>query len=148
MKRNLRSLTKLNGGRKSNGLINSKLVTSTSNSELKVHKTPEQHQPANSSSNYLLADSSLDSIKKNGYLNLNSLLPIRREESTEDDKLSTLNSINKSMHQKNSSPSHQSSSASSANQLISSLKSVSNASKITESSTQLAKEAWINREER
>lgn len=157
MKRNMRSLTKLNGGRKSNGsaLINSKLVTSTSNSELKMHRTTAaaaDHQPVDSSSNYRLTDSGRklsgsNSIKNNGYLNLNSLLPIRREESTEDDKLSTLNSINKSMHQKNSSPSHQSSAASSAN-LISSLKSVSNTSKITESSTQLAKEAWIEREER
>lgn len=156
MKRNMRSLTKLNGSRKSNGLINSKLVTSTSNSELKVYKTDRQTDSScltcrqtDSSSSHKLSNST----KNNGYspINLASLLPIRRCESTDDDKLSTLNSINKSIHQKNSSPSHQlnASSASSTN-LISSLKSVSNVTKtkITESSTQLAKEAWIEPEER
>lgn len=148
MKHNMRSLTKLSSSRKSNGLINNKLTTSTSNSELKAHKVTDPTQLRDSSSNYRLADGSTRNNGLNPPFHLNSLLPIRRGESTDDDdKLSALNSINKSMHQKSSSPSHPPSNAN----LISSLKSVGNTSKtikITESSTQLAKEAWINREER
>lgn len=156
MKHNMRSLTKLNSNsRKNNGTINNKLVTSTSNSELtykvndplslndsnhklnctNTNQTKSITNNLNSKQNSSVIDSILNNNKSNLELN--------------EEKLSALNSINKSMNQKRSS--NQLSSTTSTN-LISSLKSVGNTSKmkITESSNKIAKEAWIcnNKEER
>lgn len=171
MKHNVCSLTKLNNRRTNNGLINgNKLVTSSSNSELKTYKA---HEVSKSSSSHLLSNQKLNSSSSNYKLSNGGLNSLNRKQHaickqkheeldasatvdrSSDDKLSTLNSINKSLNHKspiNQPHSNSSTPVISNANLLSTIKSVGNSClskmQVKESSTRQAKEAWKTKDER